>query len=368
MRVAGSFIVFVSLIYGSPSFADLIDKGSPRFFNKHSQAYCESVEENAGCIRSAKDLSAIGQVGSYLVIAGDEAVGPGKKHNIIQLLSKQNDGNYRVGNSIPLPDLQGDGGELDIEGIAVDGNFIYVVGSHSSKRRKTRSGKSLKRNRNTFNQDKIKDEPGRDWLHRVEVNQQAKPLATKSISLRGVISNHQALKVFSEIPGKENGVDIEGIAFNDGWVYVGFRGPVFLGNYVPVLRFIFEQHEKSAELLLVKLDGGGIRGMASVEDGFLLVSGPVGNAPGPYQVYHWNGMDMVPGEYRGDEDRGDEDRYDVEAYIKKLGNIEVSKGKAEGILALPVERGVDDDCQYKFMIIFDGIVNGNPAIYCSSKP
>jgi hypothetical protein len=357
MKAHSFIIVFVSLVYGSPLLADLIDKGSTRFVNRNSDANCESREINTGCIRSAKDLSAIGQVGPYLVIGGDEAVGPDKDLNIIQVLSKQEDGQYVVGDDILLPDVKNDGGELDIEGIAVDGNFIYVIGSHSFTRNKTRSKKSVKRNRKTFNQGKIEDEPSRDWLHRIEVNQQVQPVAEMSISLRDVISDQEALEAFSEIPSKENGVDIEGIAVDDGWVYVGFRGPVFRDNYVPVLKFKFDQHEESAKLLFVKLDGGGIRDMAKVQDGFLIVSGPVGDAPGPYQVYHWNGLDMVPGE----------DRADTKNYIKKLGNIDISKGKAEGILALEVERGADDDCQYKFMIIFDGITNGNPKIYCSSK-
>jgi hypothetical protein len=357
MRAHRLIIVFVSLLYGSPLLADLIDKGSTRFVNSNSDANCESREINTGCIRAAKDLSAIGRMGPYLLIGGDEAVGPDKNLNIIQVLSKQEDGQYVVGDDILLADVENDGGELDIEGIAVDGNFIYVIGSHSFRRNKARSKKSFKRNRKTFNQGEIKDEPGRDWLHRIEVNQQVQPLATTSISLRDVISDNEALEAFSEIPAKENGVDIEGIAVDDGWVYVGFRGPVFLDNYVPVLKFKFDQHEKSANLLFVKLEGGGIRDMASVQDGFLLVSGPVGDAPGPYQVYHWNGLDMVPGK----------DRSDTKAYIKKLGNLAVSKGKAEGILALELERGADDDCQYKFMIIFDGIINGGPKIYCSSK-
>ena len=357
MKAYCFIIVFVLLVYGSPLLADLIDKGSARFINSSSDANCESREINAGCIRSAKDLSAIGQVGPYLVIGGDEAVGPDNNLNIIQVLSEQEDGQYVVGDDILLPDVNNDGGELDIEGIAVDGNFIYVVGSHSYRRNKAHSKKSVKRNRKTFNQGKIKDEPSRDWLHRVEVNQKLQPVAIMSISLRDVISDHEALEVFSEIPSKENGVDIEGIAVDDGWVYVGFRGPVFLDNYVPVLKFKFKRHEKTAKLLFVQLEGGGIRDMTSVGDGFLIVSGPVGDAPGPYQVYHWNGLDMVPGK----------DRADTKGYIKKLGNIDVSRGKAEGILALEPERGSDDDCQYKFMIIFDGVINGNPEIYCSSK-
>jgi len=358
MKAYSFIIVFVSLACSGPLLADLIDKGSANFVNSNSDANCESREINTGCIGAAKDLSAIGQVGPYLVIGGDEAVGPDKNLNIIQLLSKREDGQYMVGEDILLPDVdKNDGGELDIEGIAVDGNFIYVIGSHSFRRNLTSSKKSYKKNRKTFNKKKIAKEPSRDWLHRIEVNQQAQPVAKMSISLRDVISDHEVLKAFSEIPSKENGVDIEGIAVDDGWVYVGFRGPVFRDNYVPVLKFKFDQHEKSANLIFVKLDGGGIRDMARVQDGFLIVSGPVGDAPGPYQVYHWNGLDMVPGK----------DRADTKGYIKKLGNINVSKGKAEGILALEVERGADDDCQYKFMIIFDGIINGNPKIYCSSK-
>jgi hypothetical protein len=179
MKVYSFIIVFVSLVYGSPLLADLIDKGSTRFINRNSDAKCESGAINAGCIRSAKDLSAIGRVGPYLVIGGDEAVGPDKDLNIIQVLSKQEDGQYVVGDDILLPDVENDGGELDIEGIAVDGNFIYVIGSHSFRRNKAGSKKSVKRNRKTFNQGKIKDEPSRDWLHRVEVNQQVEPLAKR---------------------------------------------------------------------------------------------------------------------------------------------------------------------------------------------
>jgi len=233
MKAYSFIIVFVSLVYGSPLLADLIEKGSANFVNRNSDVDCESREINAGCIRAANDLSAIGRVGPYLVIGGDEAVGPDKNLNIVQVLSRQEDGQYVVGDDILLADVdKKDGGELDIEGIAVD----------------------------------------------------------------------------------------------DGWLYVGFRGPVFRDNYVPVLKLKFDQHEKSAKLLFVKLDGGGIR-------------------------------DMVPGK----------DRDDTKGYIRKLGNIDVSKGKAEGILALEIERGADDDCQYKFMIIFDGVINGNPKIYCSSK-
>jgi hypothetical protein len=79
MRAHRLIIVFVSLLYGSPLLADLIDKGSTRFVNSNSDANCESREINTGCIRAAKDLSAIGRMGPYLLIGGDEAVGPVQK-------------------------------------------------------------------------------------------------------------------------------------------------------------------------------------------------------------------------------------------------------------------------------------------------
>ena len=85
MRAHSFIVIFVSLVYGSPLLAELIDKGSARFVDNSSATQCESEEINAGCIRSAKDLSAIGKVGPYLVIGGDEAVGPDKNLSLIHI-------------------------------------------------------------------------------------------------------------------------------------------------------------------------------------------------------------------------------------------------------------------------------------------
>jgi len=70
------------------------------------------------------------------------------------------DDDYAVHNDILLLKDK----EMDIERIAADGNTLYVVDSHSSKRPKIKKSKKNEENRRKFYADKIKDERNRDWL------------------------------------------------------------------------------------------------------------------------------------------------------------------------------------------------------------
>lgn len=308
-----------------------------------------------GEIKANKDVSAIGRVGAFIVIGADEATGPDKNLNIIQVLSKQGDDQYVVSHDIVVMEAKDEEDkELDIEGIAVEGNSIYVVGSHSSKRNRVRKKKnSYEQNRETFLVGNIADEVNRNWLYRITVDEQAKTTErSMRISLNDIILNQDVLKVFSQLPSKENGIDIEGISVVDEWIYIGFRGPVFRGNYVPVLKFKFDDPVNTASLLFVNLGGGGIRDMTKFNEGFLIISGPVGDGSGSYRVHYWNGQDMIPGK----------DREKTKDYLSELGEIDTpKKGKAEGILVLDP----DDDCSSRFMIVYDGVLNGGPQIYCS---
>jgi hypothetical protein len=52
-----------------------------------------------------------------------------------------------------------------------------------------------------------------------------------------------------------------------------------------------------ADTLYLPLGGRGIRGMSRLDDegkDFLVLAGPVGDAPVPYIVYQWNGEDGIP--------------------------------------------------------------------------
>jgi len=235
-----------------------------------------------------------------------------------------------------------DGNELDIEGITVEGRHIYVIGSHSAKRKKIKESRTYHKNRKKFQDRKIEEEKNRDWLYQVRIDADGHALEKRRITLRKIIQNDPVLKTFRRIPSKENGVDIEGLAAQDGWLYIGFRGPVFRENYVPVMKLKFADPEDSYELLYVRLDGRGIRDMAGVSDGFLILAGPVGDGTDSYQLYHWDGKDVIAGKDRNPDEMGK---------LHLLGEINPpQEGKVEGLAVLQEQPTL-----YQLIIAYDGV-------------
>ena len=193
MKATPVIFVVASMIYSNAMAADLQFLGSVEF-NDQQQASCVKASEYNGCVKAAKDLSAIGRVGATLLVGADEATGPNGDINIIQVLSRQADDQYVVTSDIVL--FTGDkesGREMDIEGIAVEGEYIYVVGSHSSKRKRVEADKSYKKNRKTFRHKSIDDESNRDWLYRLKVNVQMQLTEKKQITLREIIQKDKVL-------------------------------------------------------------------------------------------------------------------------------------------------------------------------------
>jgi len=130
----------------------------------------------SGDIAAKEDISAIATISErFIAIGADEDI---EGENRIQLLHTEDDG-YAVHNDILLLKDK----EMDIEGIAADGNTIYVVGSHSSKRPKIKKSKKYEENRRKFYADKIKDERNRDWLYQVVIDKEGKEIAKERISL-----------------------------------------------------------------------------------------------------------------------------------------------------------------------------------------
>ena len=298
-------------------------------------------------ILEAEDVSAIARFGSFLVVGSDEDVGKDDHKNYIQLLKKGVDDCYEVHSNILLFEGNNtEGPEMDIEGLAVEGKYIYVVGSHSSKRKKVNEDKKSKKNREHFHADNIEDERNRDWLYRLRIDSQGNEVAREQITLREIIKRDAVLKTFSNIPSKENGVDIEGLAVKDEWLYIGFRGPVFRENYVPVMKLQFDDPKGTYDLLYIELGGRGIRGMTSVSDGYLIVAGPVGDGPASYQLYHWDGKDVIPGKDLETADIGK---------TRLLGDIIPPKnGKSEGVVVID-----EEDTLYHLIIVYDGVENND---------
>jgi hypothetical protein len=279
---------------------------------------------------ASEDVSGIALLGDSLLLVADET--SDHDENVLQVLNAK----HELTATIPL--LVGD--EVDLEALAVEGHTVYAIGSHSSKRKRIKAHKSYKKNLKSYRDDAIKDEAGRDFVFRLRLDAQGKVVDQAQASLRDVIQNSPVLSTFSRIPSKENGVDVEGLAVRDGLLYAGFRGPVFRGNRVPVLRFNFDHPAQGAQLLFVTLDGRGIRGMTEVSDGFLLLAGPVGDGDGSYCIYHWDGNDTTPGHKRHGAALGQ---------VQRLAELVVPAGqKAEGISVITESpRG------YQLLIAYD---------------
>lgn len=305
--------------------------------------------EFKGKVKKDEDISAIVAFGNFLAIASDET------KRKIQILEKKTSDSYEVRTDleIKLPVLaEQEDQEIDIEGMSMShGNTLFVIGSHSLKRLKLEDEETYEDNCKRVTTVIAEDK--KNSIFKLTIDPATgKEKDRKTIRIKEIIENDPVLGIFTKIPSKENGIDIEGIASDGDRLYIGFRGPVLRGNYVPVM--VIEDFAKPSdyELIFVDLDGYGIRDLCKVEDGFLIIAGPVGDGVGSYQLYFWNGVDSIPGTGKRKETE-----------ISLLGEITTKKGsKAEGITLLS-----ETSSTYKFMIIYDGIPNGNATIFQVKK-
>jgi hypothetical protein len=311
-----------------------------------------------------KNISGLVFTKAYLLIGADEGA-------TVLILKRHDPSTFNYTGEIDgIIQLEQKSDEIDIEGVARGKNYVYVIGSHSRKRLEVKNDRdddeTVQDNLNRLAQTAI--EPSRERLYRLKIN----PDGTfdkhdkqflQSMSLRNLILNHPVLAPFQVISSKENGIDIEGLAaVGDTQLYIGFRGPRLRGNDVPVMvlqpkagkeadfKKKFREKDVTQEVRYVNLDGLGIRGMAAVEKGFLILGGPVGDEPLPYHVFFWDGENTVPG--KGHRDA-------KQRHIKTLCNIPVpDESKAEGITILKEEQG-----SYLFMIVYDGGAFGGAVIF-----
>ena len=331
--------------------------------------------------REHLNISAItlNEEGSLLVVGADEV-------SHIRILKKSgasqftllDDGNFA---------LASDETELDIEGIARNKEYTWVIGSHSMSRKSMLSPERLKQKQKQkqgngeklgekYNHERIATvvvEPTREWLYRLEIdnNGSVRRDSIRRGSLRDIFANHPVLGRFQNIPAKENGVDIEGLAVIAGGVpqntrlLVGLRGPLLRGPLAVVLDV--SANEGNADdgrpILKIKLEkthylalgGRGVRGMSGMEnkkDGYLILAGPVGGEPTSYMLYHWNGEDSVP------EINTPDAKHNVTELCRIPPTQGVPRAKAEGVHFLLEEEGV-----VKFVIVYDSAINGAPTVF-----
>lgn len=216
---------------------------------------------------------------------------------------------YSIGDYVELfnPD-----GEIDIEGMDYADGYLWFTGSHSLKRGNAKGKKPEK----DFNRlEKVRRETNRFLLGRIPIeggnpvrSSQSEEPSRQAACLRKTENGNQLTEILAddthigpfikaEIPGKENGFDIEGLAIFDGSIYLGLRGPV-LGGWAIVLKVtvnkarngIFElqrigQEETYYQKYLVNLHGLGIREICFQGHDLLVMAGPTMAIDGATRVF-----------------------------------------------------------------------------------
>jgi hypothetical protein len=166
-----------------------------------------------------------------------------------------------------------------------------VVGSHSSSHKKQKAGNSYKKNRKALVELETDScEPQQPAGVRIDA-QARLTRPGRRIKTSAVLHDHPVLSAFAGLPSKENGVDIEGLAAKDGAPYLGFRGPVLRENFVPIARVDLPATTSPS----CSAWPGGRGARHGRHDRRIHPGGPERRSDWSFDLYHWDGRDMVTG-------------------------------------------------------------------------
>ena len=247
------------------------------------------------------DVSAVARIGDTLFVACDETA-------TIEVMQRTGDLSFGEHRSVDLNELfalPDPGGELDIEGLAIDGGRLWITGSHSCTRRKPKSGAPVdaaalaqlaeikpNANRHFLGSVPLSRLDDRRWT--IEQRGAMLPVKKSQNALSKALSRDPLIAPFVALPAKENGFDIEGIAVDGGRVAVGLRGPV-INQWGCIVSFAAEAKrrkiriDKTAGFTKHWLDmaGLGVRDLKRDGADLLILAGPTQALDGPVRVYRW---------------------------------------------------------------------------------
>jgi Protein of unknown function (DUF3616) len=265
------------------------------------------------------NLSAVRCDGPVLWVAGDESA------TVERLVADDPDDphtyggqvGYRLADLVPLPSAGNEeesDEEADIEGLARTPGWLWAVGSHSLRRKRIKDkhdgGSALRRlakvsgqrNRQIIARIPVTDTDGLPGLAREDGGRRAVAFGSHGTDLRDLLADDPLIGPFVPIPGKDNGLDVEGIAVSGDRVYLGLRGPVLRG-WAVVLELRPDADDPAfGELGLRELDGGrryrthvldlrglGVRDLCPHGEDLLVLAGPSMDLDGPVHVFRWHG-------------------------------------------------------------------------------
>jgi len=282
-------------------------------------------------------LSAVVQIGDTLWVTNDETISLER----LSLVAGGNTGNYSYGRHhqqfslhdylrlpvLPPPD-PADLEEADVEGLVYEDGYLWLVGSHSLKRKQPkpqdRAEKAQKQlatvsrdgNRYLLARIPVVESDGTYTLTK-EDTQNGKPRTAaqlrgndQSNDLTEALKGDEHLGSFLKIPGKDNGFDIEGLAVAGERLFIGLRGPVLRG-WAVILEVALEEDNDQPSTLQLKaigpndrlyrkhflhLGGLGIRDLCAQGSDLLILAGPTMDLDGPVTLFRWPGGTKPKGE------------------------------------------------------------------------
>jgi hypothetical protein len=198
--------------------------------------------------------------------------------------------------------------EADIEGLHVDEDWLWLVGSHGVKRKKPKGDApadvasrlaETERDGNRHLLARLPLAAGRPQKVAGDRRAAMLPATTTSSALLDAIraARDPHLLPFLDLPGKDNGFDIEGLAARGMRVWIGLRGPV-LREWCCVLELRLAADGERLELQagpdgalyrkhFMKLGGLGVRDLAIAGDDLLILAGPTMAHEGPGEIWRW---------------------------------------------------------------------------------
>ncbi|MGB8700045.1 MAG: DUF3616 domain-containing protein [Thermosynechococcaceae cyanobacterium] len=272
-----------------------------------------------------KNLSgvALSHQGKYLWLGTDE-------FTAIERFTRQENGEFAEHKRFYFQDFiekfDESKGEVDVEGLDYHDGYLWIIGSHSSKRKKVKVKankfhiedeelKKIERQENRYLLARIPinefglldaESPKRGWLKRDgSRNALTQALAKDEyLDLKQLVEDDDSdalpgKEFYGYLPSKENGLDIEGLAALGNKVLIGLRGPVLRG--IAILLEIEVEDRSSHELELKKignksrkykrhfldLDGLGIRELCFEEhtENLLILAGPTMDLDGSHALF-----------------------------------------------------------------------------------
>ena len=267
--------------------------------------------------------------------------------------------------------LRANAEELDAEGVATDGQYFYVTGAHSAKRGDCASnpgshhvlrfrldpatGRVLLSPANGISGALVDyAETGRLWSI-----MQAQPELAPHVGERKCLGSEPPDK--APMLAGQQGVNIEGLAVQNGRLYFGFRGPVLQG-VAQVLAVdadaLFEvQAARDPKAALTRLALGqnrGIRDMIAVKTGFLLLAGPDDSPTSKdagWVVAWWDGQ-------------ADEGRVVQPKVLAALDLSGVKLRKCDKELKPEAMTVLEETpAAYSLLVLSDGMCDGGPLVF-----